>query len=274
MTKRYTWRTFLLEAVLIGAALLIATPLYVLVNLAFRPRDEIGSPLALTQNPTLDNFAVAWETGNLASALGNSLLVTVISTALVLALSALAAYPLARVTKRWSRITFFVVMFGLIVPIQLGSLPLYQTMRDIGLLGTPWALVIFYAGSAIPFTVFLYVGFLRALPIDFEQAALIDGCTPLTAFWYVVLPAMRPITSTALVLNAVAVWNDFYTPVLYLSGTSAQTMPVAISTFASQYFTDWGVIFAGIVIAITPVLVFYLFLQRYIINGFAGGLKG
>lgn len=272
--KRYTWRTLILEMVMIAAALVIATPLYVLVNLAIRPTDELRSPIEPTQNPTFDNFAEAWGTGNLAPALGVSLFVTAVSTLLILALSAVAAYPLARVTRRWSRITFLVFMFGLIVPIQLGALPLYQTMRDIGLLGTPWALILFYAGSAIPFTIFLYVGFLRALPIDFEQAALIDGCTPLQAFWYVVLPGLRPITSTALVLNAVSVWNDFFTPVLYLSGTGSQTLPVAISTFASQYFNEWNVLFAGIVIAIVPVLAFYLFLQRYIINGFAGGLKG
>lgn len=272
--KRYTWRTGVLEVVMIAAALVIATPLYVLVNLAIRPTDEVHSPIEPTIAPTFANFAEAWETGGLAIALLISLFVTAASTVLILALSVLAAYPLARITRRWSRGMFLLFLFGLIVPIQLGALPLYQTMRDIGLLGTPWALIIFYGGSAIPFTVFLYVGFLRALPIDFEQAALIDGCTPLQAFWYVVLPGLRPITSTALVLNAVAVWNDFFTPVLYLSGTGSQTLPVAISTFASQYFNDWNVLFAGIIIAIVPVLAFYLFLQRYIINGFAGGLKG
>jgi len=272
--KRYTGRTFVLELVMILAGLLIATPLYVLINLAVRGRTETRSPLQPTRYPTLHNFTVAWEQAGLASALGYSLLITVVSSALIVTVSAFASYPLARVVKRWSRITFVVILFGLMVPIQLGALPLYQTMRDAGLLGTPWSLIIFYVGSQVPFTVFLYVGFLRALPVDFEQAALIDGCNSFQAFWYVVLPALRPVTSTVIVLNAITVWNDFFTPLLYLSGTGAQTLPVAISTFASQYFTDWGVVFAGITIAIAPVLLFYLVLQRYIINGFAGGLKG
>ena len=272
--KRYTRKTLLLEIVMILSAAVIALPIYVLVNLAIRPETEVRSPLEPTQNPTFVNFQLAWEQGGLAPALFNSVLITVFGTALTVIVSALAAYPLARITRRWSRLAFGFFIAGLVIPVVLGALPLYQTMRDAGLLGTPWALVLIYGGTGISFTLLLYVGFLRALPPDFEQAALIDGCTSLQAFWYVVLPAMRPITSTAIVLNAVAIWNDFFTPLLYLSGTPAQTRPVAISTFVSQYFTDWGVIFAGIIISITPVLIFYLFLQRYIINGFAGGLKG
>ena len=165
-------------------------------------------------------------------------------------------------------------MLGLLLPFQLAALPLYQTMRDLGLLGSPWALVLFYSGLQVPFTTFLYVGFFRALPRDFEDAALLDGCTPLRAFWYVVLPMLRPITMTALVLNAVFVWNDFFTPLLYLSGSAQQTMPVAIAGFAGQYVSQWNLIFAALIISILPILALYFALQRRIINGFAGGLKG
>ncbi len=147
-------------------------------------------------------------------------------------------------------------------------------MRDLDLLGTPWALVLFYSGLQVPFTVFLYVGFLRALPRDFEDAALIDGCTPLQGFRFVVLPMLKPVTVTALVLNAVFVWNDFFTPLLYLSGSGQQTVPVAIAGFVGQYVSDWNLIFAALVISIVPILAVYFALQRSIINGFAGGLRG
>ena len=182
------------------------------------------------------------------------MLVTVVSVVIVLAVSSLAAYPLARATARWSRGMFLLIMLGLVLPFQLAALPLYQTMRDLGLLGTPWALVLFYSGLQVPFTTFLYIGFLRALPRDFEDAALIDGCTPLQGFRYVVFPMLKPITVTALVLNAVAVWNDFFTPLLYLSGSDQQTMPVAIAGFVGQYVTDWNLIFAALVISIVPIL--------------------
>ncbi|NEA63524.1 carbohydrate ABC transporter permease [Streptomyces sp. SID12488] len=272
--NRYRGRTFALELTMIAIALVVGFPVYVLVNLAVRSASDTSSPIRPTTSPTLHNFTQAWQQGALGGALLNSVLVTACSVAIVLAVSSLAAFPLARATARWSRGTYLGFLLGLVLPFQLASLPLYQTMRDLGLLGTPWALVLFYSGLQVPFTVFLYVGFLRALPRDFEDAALIDGCTPLQGFRYVVLPMLKPITVTALVLNSVAVWNDFFTPLLYLSGSAQQTMPVAIAGFVGQYVTDWNLIFAALVISILPVLLVYFVLQRSIINGFAGGLKG
>lgn len=271
---RYRRRTLALELVMVAAALVVAFPVYVLVNLAVRAPSDTSSPIRLTASPTLENFSAAWQQGALGGALANSLLVTTVSVSIVLAVSSLAAYPLARITARWSRATYLLIMLGLVLPFQLASLPLYHTMRDLQLLGSPWALVLFYSGLQVPFTVFLYTGFLRAVPRDFEDAARIDGCTPLQAFRYVVLPMLKPITVTALVLNAVAIWNDFFTPLLYLSGSAQQTMPVAIAGFTGQYVTDWNLVFAALVISVVPVLAVYLALQRSIINGFAGGLRG
>ena len=271
---RYRWRTFALEMTMVAVAMLIGFPVYVLVNLSLRAPSDTSSPIRPTLSPTLANFTAAWQQGRLGGALINSVVVTVVSVAIVLVISSLAAYPLARATARWRRGAFLLIMLGLVLPFQLAALPLYQTMRDLGLLGSVWALVLFYSGLQVPFTTFLYIGFLRTLPRDFEDAGYIDGCTPLTAFWYVVLPMLKPITVTALVLNAVFVWNDFFTPLPYLSGSTQQTVPVAVAGFAGQYVTDWNLIFAALVISIVPILAVYFALQRSIINGFAGGLKG
>jgi raffinose/stachyose/melibiose transport system permease protein len=272
--NRYTKRTLLLEVAMAAVAIVFAFPVYVLVNLAVRPSADTSSPIRPTSSPTLDNFGQAWQQGGLGGALINSIVVTTASVLIILAVSALAAYPLARSTAHWSRGTFLLIMLGLILPFQLASLPLYQTIRDLGLLGSVWSLVLFYSGLQVPFTTFLYVGFLRALPRDFEDAASIDGCSPLENFRYVIFPMLKPITVTALVLNAVSVWNDFFTPLLYLSGSTHQTMPVAIAGFFGQYVSDWNLVFAALLISIVPVLAVYLALQRSIINGFAGGLKG
>ncbi len=272
--NRYRRRTFALEVTMIAVALVVAFPVYVLVNLAVRPPSDTSSPIRPTTSPTFGNFTQAWQQGGLGGALLNSVLVTAGSVVVILAVSSFAAYPLARSTARWSRGLFLLVMLGLILPFQLAALPLYQTMRDLNLLGTPWALILFYSGLQVPFTTFLYTGFLRALPRDFEDAALIDGCTPTQSFRHVVLPMLKPITVTALVLNAVAVWNDFFTPLLYLSGSTQQTLPVAIAGFVGQYVTDWNLVFAALAISIVPILAVYFALQRSIISGFAGGLKG
>ncbi|GIE36089.1 sugar ABC transporter permease [Actinoplanes italicus] len=272
--NRYTRRTLALEMLMIAVAIVFAFPVYVLVNLAIRAPSDTSSPISPTTAPTLANFTQAWQEGGLGGALINSVIVTAVSVLIVLAVSSLAAYPLARSTAHWSRGTFLVIMLGLILPFQLAALPLYQTIRDLGLLGSVWSLILFYSGLQVPFTTFLDVGFLRALPRDFEEAATIDGCGPLTAFRYVVLPMLKPITVTALVLNTVSVWNDFFTPLLYLSGSDQQTMPVAVAGFVGQFVSDWNLIFAALLISIVPVLAVYLALQRSIINGFAGGLKG
>jgi raffinose/stachyose/melibiose transport system permease protein len=259
---------------MVATALVIGFPVYVLLNLAFRPTDDNSSAVHLTSHPTFSNFTQAWRQGALGGAIVSSVFITVLGVLFGLAVAALAAYPLARVTRTWSKLTFGLVMFGLLLPFQLAALPLYQTMHQLGLLGSRWSLVLYYTGLQVPFTTFLYVGFLRALPRDFEEAALIDGCTPLKAFRYVVLPSMKPINATAIVLNAVFIWNDFFTPLLYLSGSNHQTLPVAINGFVGQYSAQWNLIFAALTIAIIPILVVYFALQRSIINGFAGGLKG
>lgn len=272
--NRYTSRTALLEVVMVAVTLVIAFPLYVLVNISLRGSHDTSSPLAPTASPTLDNYRQAWRQAKLGSALLNSLQVTVFSVLVIVIISAMAAYPLARVTAGWSRVTFAVIMLGLIVPFQLALLPLYQTMRDLHLLGSVWALILFYSGVQVPFATFLYVGFLRVLPRDYEEAAQLDGCGPLRAFTSVVFPLLRPVTGTVAILNAVFVWNDFFTPLLYLSGSGHQTIPVAINGFVGQYLSNWNLVFAGLVIGIAPILLVYFLMQGRIIKGFAGGLKG
>jgi raffinose/stachyose/melibiose transport system permease protein len=126
----------------------------------------------------------------------------------------------------------------------------------------------------MPFAIFLYATFMRALPLDFEEAASIDGAGAIRTFRSVVFPLLRPITATVIILTAVFTWNDFLTPLLYLSGSTNQTITVAIYGFVGQYGAQWNLIFAAIIISILPILLAYFLLQRYIVQGFAGGLKG
>jgi raffinose/stachyose/melibiose transport system permease protein len=263
-----------LEAVMIGVTALFTFPLYLLVNIPFRRADDQTSPAAPTIDPTLQNFRDAWQQAGLAGAITNSVIVTAISVLIVVTVSSMAAYTLARVTARWSKLVFLLVMLGLLLPFQLGLVPLYETMRNVGLLGSVWSLVLFYSGLQVPFTTFLYVGFIRALPVDYEEAGLLDGARPLRLFVGVVLPLLRPVTGTAAILNAIFIWNDFLTPLLYLSGTDQQTVPVATYGFVGQYTSNWLLVFAGLAIGILPILGVYFLMQRRVIQGFAGGLKG
>ncbi|WP_405539565.1 carbohydrate ABC transporter permease [Streptomyces sp. NBC_00075] len=271
---RYTWRTGILEGFLLLAGVAFLIPLYALLNIALKPANADSGLLTPALHPHFSNFSDAWSTAALGPALGNSLLITVASLALLVPISALASYPLARITRAWSKITFYAVAAGLVLPMQLALLPLYTSIRDLGLLGTPWSLILYYAGLTFPFSVFLYTGFLRALPAEYEEAAVMDGCSPLRTFVSVVFPLLRPVTGTVVILNAIAIWNDFFAPLLFLSGTDSQTAPVALYGFVGQYVSQWPMIFAGLVISVIPVLIAYLFLQKFIIQGFSGGLKG
>jgi raffinose/stachyose/melibiose transport system permease protein len=259
---------------MIAVAIMFFIPIYVLVNLAVRQPGDPATPLAWPTAITFDNFIDAWVQGNLGNALANSAVITVLSVVILVTLSALAAYPLARSTRRWSRLTFAIFMLGLILPFQLGMIPLYTTMRDLGLLGSVWSLVIYYVGLQIPFSIFLYTGFLRGLPVEYEEAAAVDGAGLMSTFGRIVFPLLRPVTGTVVILNVIIVWNDFFTPLLYLSGSGVQTVPVALFSFVGQYTSQWNLVFAGLVISITPILAVYFALQRTVIKGFASGLKG
>lgn len=271
---RYTWRTGILELLMILVAVIVATPVYILLNLSVRPPNDPTPPWVPTSQPTVDNYVRAWEEAELSRSMMTSIAVTLISVVLIVILASLASYPLARLTGRLSRGTFWFLMVGLMLPFQIAMLPLYQTIRDLGLLGSIWSLVIFYVGLNMPFTVFLYTGFLRGLPREFEEAAWMDGAHPVRAFTAVVFPMLRPVTGTVIIVNSIIIWNDFLTPLLYLSGTDTGTIPVVLYRFVSPYLSDWPLVFAGLVIGSIPVLLVYFTLQKWVIRGFAGGLKG
>ena len=272
--NRYTRRTFGLEVVMIAVAALFVVP-------AVRARQPVAAAAVPARRPaevqvplTLENYRAAWDEAALGSAIVDSAVIAVVSVLIVVVVSSLAAYPLARSTSRWSKWTFALFMLGFLLPFQLALLPLYTTMRDLHLIGSLWGLILFYTGLQMPFSVFLYTAFLRAMPRDYEEAAVARRLQPAPAFRRVVFPLLRPVTGTVVILNAIFIWNDFLTPLLYLSGSDHQTIPVAIYTFVGQYTSNWQLVFAGLVMGIAPILLVYFAMQRHIIRGFAGGLKG
>jgi raffinose/stachyose/melibiose transport system permease protein len=261
--------------VMVALAVAFLFPVYALVTLAFKDPEQIANkPLSLPDPPSVGSFGTAWESASLSSALLNSTLITVASVLVLIVLGSLAAYFLARKAGRLSYSLYILFLVGIILPFQLGMIPLYQLVNNLGLLGTYQGMILFYTGIQLPFTVFLYTGFIRSLPADYTNAALIDGASHLQAFVHVIFPLLRPITGTVLILNAVHIWNDFFTPLLYLGGSGRETIPVRVFAFVNEYTSDYGLVAAGLVLAALPILLIFLVLQRYVIRGFASGLKG
>jgi raffinose/stachyose/melibiose transport system permease protein len=260
---------------MIATALAFLFPDYALITLSLKNKQQIASaPLSLPTSPTLDNFSSAWSSASLGSALLNSTVITVASLVALIALGSFCAYFLARCASRLGYWLYVLFLLGIVLPFQLGMIPLFKLVDSLGLLGSYQGMILFYTGIQLPFTVFLYTGFIRALPRDYASAAQIDGANHLQAFTKVVFPLLRPITGTVLILNAVFIWNDFFTPLLYLGGSAKETVPVRVFSFVGQYVSDYGLVFAGLVLAALPILVVFLILQRYVIKGFASGLKG
>jgi raffinose/stachyose/melibiose transport system permease protein len=275
MRTGYRPRTFILEIVMVAVAIAFLFPVYALVTLAFKDPEQIANkPLSLPSPPSVGSFGEAWRSASLGSALLHSTLITVSSVVALIVLGSLAAYFLARTATRLSYTLYILFLVGIILPFQLGMIPLYQLVNNLGLLGTYQGMILFYTGIQLPFTIFLYTGFIRSLPADYTNAALIDGASHLQAFAHVIFPLLRPITGTVLILNAVHIWNDFFTPLLYLGGSGRETVPVRVFAFVNEYTSDYGLVAAGLVLAALPILLLFLLLQRYVIRGFSSGLKG
>jgi raffinose/stachyose/melibiose transport system permease protein len=273
--SRYRPRTLLLELLMVAAGVAFLFPVYALVTLSLKGSAQIANtPLAPPHPPTLANYTQAWSAASLGSALLNSTLITVVSVLALILLGSFAAYFLARTASRLGYGLYVLFLLGIVLPFQLGMIPLYKMFNDLDLIGSYQSIIIFYTGIQLPFTVFLYTGFIRALPPEYATAALIDGASHFQAYTRIVFPLLRPITGTVLILNAVFVWNDFFTPLLYLGGSDHETVPVRIFAFVGQYVSDYGLVFAGLVMAAIPILVIFLLLQRYVIKGFSSGLKG
>jgi raffinose/stachyose/melibiose transport system permease protein len=275
MFGRYRYRTFGLELLMIGVGLIFLYPVYVLVNLSFKNPQEISeASLSLPSHLETGNYSQAWNGASLGAAMVNSTIITVLSLLCLVVIGSLASYYLARTKTRLSYGMYLLFLLGIVLPFQLALVPLYKLMKDSGLLGSYASMIIFYTGLQVPFTIFLYTGFLRALPREYGEAALVDGATHLQSFMRITFPLLRPITGTVIILNAVFVWNDFLTPLVYLGGTPNETLPVVVYQFVGQYVSNWGYIFAAVVVASLPILVAFLALQKFVIKGFASGLKG
>ncbi|MDQ4490831.1 carbohydrate ABC transporter permease [Sinomonas sp. ASV486] len=274
---KYSYRTFGRELVFLLAAAAWAVPFVILVMIALKPGDEmLTDPTSLPQQLDFSSFPQAWEGSSgvsLGAALLNSTVITVGSVIALVAIGSICAYVVVRREGRMGKGIYGLFVAGIILPFQLGIVPAYAVLRELGLAGTYPGMILLYTGLLMPLTVFLYTGFVRTLPKDYEEASYVDGASRIQTFIRIVFPLLRPITATVAVLTGVMVWNDFFVQLIFLSGSPLQTLPVAVYSFVGEYVSQWNVIFAAVVIAILPVLAFYLIAQKQLIQGFTGGIK-
>ena len=275
---RYTWRTFSREIVVLFLAALWWIPFYFLVIGALKPQDETYTTTAsqLPSRVAWENLSDAWDgTGGytLGESMKNSLIITLGSVFILILVGSLAAYTIARRPGRIGTVLYLCFALAIIIPFQLGIIPTYVAMHKMGLGSTYLGMILLHAGLLMPLSVFLYTGFVRAIPRDYEEAAYVDGAGRFLTFTRVIFPLLMPITATVAVITGVIVWNDFFLQLIFLAGSHKQTVPVALYGFVGEYAANWSLIFATVLLSILPIMLFYVFAQRQLIRGFSGGIK-
>jgi ABC-type glycerol-3-phosphate transport system permease component len=270
-------------AALLGYSAWLVFPMVWVAYSSLKPDDAIfRDTFALPSASDLrtDNYARAWSGAHFGGYFANSVVVTGASVVLIVSLGAMAAYALARFSHPAGRVVFGIMMAGLTIPAQLAVVPLFFELRSLGLLNSRTGLILVYTANGLPFAIFILAGFFKSLPRSLYEAAVVDGCGEFSAFWRVLLPLARPGLVTVAIFQFIGVWREYFYAFMLVNGDTAhtaRTLPLGLANLSitAEYRTEYGMLFAGIILVTLPILAVYLALQRQIVRGIAAGaLKG
>lgn len=257
--------------------LLMIAPFALMVSTAFKPHAYVLEipPQLIPEEPTLDNFVRAWNSGDFARFFANSVFVTVTSTAISVSLSAMLGFAFARYRFPGSRVLFAALLFTMMVPGMLLLIPQFILARDLGLLNSLWGLIAVYSVMNLGLNTFLLRGFYAAMPQALFDSAAVDGAGPFRAFRSIALPLSRPGLATVTIFSWLAAWDEFTWAITILADRELYTLPIGIRMLQRAQSTEWGLVFAASLIALAPVLVLFIALQRQFVSGaFVGATKG
>lgn len=272
-------KRFMILLQIFGVALGIfyLSPFYMVVVNSFKTKknvliDNIGIPDPFV----FENYPKAMDKMDFLQAFTNSILITVVSIGLLVVFSSMSAWVLVRTKNRASGLVFMLFVAAMLIPFQSVMLPLVNLFGadNLNLVNTRIGIVIMYIGFGSSLSIFLFHGFIKGIPIDLENAAIIDGCTKFQVYRKIVLPLLKPISVTVMILNGIWIWNDFLLPSLVLQQRNLRTLPLAAQYFFGAFSKDWHLAMAALTLAIIPVVIFYLLAQKQIIKGvMAGSIK-
>jgi raffinose/stachyose/melibiose transport system permease protein len=255
------------------SAIMIIPLLLILINSLKDKYQSASMSINLPKVYHFENYQTVIEQGKLVGSFFNSMFYAGSSMFLGVVLSAMAAYVLGRNRNRLNRFLYFFIIMGIAMPINYVSLT--KVMQLTHLMNTMAGLSLLYTALQIPFSVFLVYGFISTVPRDLDEAGIIDGCEPLRLFFSVIMPLLKPVLVTVLVLNFMTAWNDFTLPLYYSNSATKWPMTLAVYTFFGQFESQWNLVSADIILTSLPVIIIYLFGQKYIISGMtAGSVKG
>lgn len=283
MKSKKKWVVVILQIITILLFLLAMFPFFIVViNSAKASLEIIDDPIALPKNwlQIFANIKEIWLRPSVrySSSVASSIIITMGSLATISIFSAMAAWVLVRTKTKTSSFIFLLFLSGLVIPFQVVMFPLVALFRmikettGIPMLRTYRGMIISYIGFGVPLAVFMFHGFIKSIPMALEEAATIDGCSKPQVFFNIVMPILKPIFVTVIILNAIWIWNDFLLPSLVLGiGQDIQTIPLAIAGFAGSFVKKWDLIMTAVLMAAAPIIVGFLFAQKHIIQGMVSG---
>jgi raffinose/stachyose/melibiose transport system permease protein len=281
--RRIPVRKILLEAFVVLLFILFMLPFVIVLLNAMRTNPEIiQQAVGLPENPAnlIDNITMVWNnpTFKFTDAFIDSTVITVLSLLFISLFSAMTAWVLVRNKRRWSQLLFMVFVSAMVIPFQVVMFPLIAWFRDVGnfigipLLRSHVGIIFAYLGFGESMTIFIFHGFIKGVPLELEEAADIDGCTRAGTFFRIVLPLLQPVFVTVLVLNGLWIWNDYLLPLLLLSTNGeVRTIPLAVQGFIGSFVTQWNAVMVSTLLAMLPIIILYLFAQKYIVKGMVEG---
>lgn len=271
------WKKILMNTLLILGAVISIYPIIYMLLTALKPMTLLFEfpPKLLPSEMTFNNFRDAWVSQNFAQYLFNSIIVTLVSFAFIFLFSSMLAFAYSRFEFRGAKLSFAILMGGLVIPSLTLLIPQFILIRQLGMFDSRWGLIVVYAAGAIPFTTFLLKGFFDSISRDIDESVEMEGGNAWTLFASIIIPLSKPAFVPATIFNALTVWEEFPWALTIINDPAKRTLPIALANFQGQYTTQWGIVFAGSLIAILPIILLFLLLQRYFIAGItAGAIKG
>jgi raffinose/stachyose/melibiose transport system permease protein len=266
----------LIFLILLAAAAFTLFPIYMgVLNSLKTDGDMLNDILSVPSRFEFGNYADAFDKTDFLRSLRNTAVVAAIGLAGIILFASMAGYKLSRTPGRLSGFLFGLFVLSMLIPFHSIMITLVKIAKDLSVQGSTFGLGLIYIGLGVSFALFLYHGFVKSIPRELDEAAVIDGCGEFALFFVVIFPLLLPVTATVAILNLLWMWNDFLLPLLMLTDSDSYTLLLSTNMLFGEYNNDWSAILASLVLAMLPVILFYLLLQKYIVNGIAeGAIKG
>ncbi len=274
---KLTPKTFLLYALIAIFCIIVIAPLVIVFSSSLRVPENQSSPLNLFTQFSLESYKLAFTNMNYPMEFLNSLMTTAGSVLVLIIVATMAAYPIARIKTKTAKFLYYLFISGLIIPSQMVIVPIAQTFSRLGIPNTRFTPMLMFITCSLPFTVFLYTGFMGSVPVEIEESAYIDGASMMKRFTTVVFPLLKPATVSTVITQGLWIWNDYFYPMVFISKKTQYSLPVGMLQFLGdkENPAQWNILFAACVLCALPLIVIFMLLQKQFINGIAAGaVKG